>query len=154
MNDHKYTSHNHVPETASQLSLAHSATWHCLMGCGLGEVVGVIIGTALELPIVHTMILALVLGFVFGFNFGLRPLLRAGYDFRRAVRQVFIAENLSIVVMEATQVLIQIYTPGVMEAGLLSWIFWLGMALALVAGYAAAFPVNYVLVGRGIRHIH
>ncbi len=154
MNDHKHTSHNHVPETASQLSLAHSATWHCLMGCGLGEVLGVIIGTALELPIVHTMVLAIVLGFVFGFIFGLRPLLRAGYDFRRALRQVFIAETLSIVVMEATQVLVQVFTPGVMQAGLLSWIFWLGMGLALVAGYIAAFPVNYVLVGKGIRHVH
>ncbi len=154
MNDHKHTSHNHVPETASQLSLAHSATWHCLMGCGLGEVLGVIIGTALELPIVHTMVLAIVLGFVFGFIFGLRPLLRAGFDFSRALRQVFIAETLSIVVMEATQVLVQVYTPGVMQAGLLSWIFWLGMGLALVAGYIAAFPVNYVLVGKGIRHVH
>ncbi len=154
MNDHKHTSHNHVPETASQLSLAHSATWHCLMGCGLGEVVGVIIGTALEFPLVHTMVLAVVLGFVFGFIFGLRPLLRAGFDFSRAIRQVFIAETLSIVVMEATQVLVQVYTPGVMQAGLLSWIFWLGMGLALVAGYIAAFPVNYVLVGKGIRHVH
>jgi len=154
MNDHKLTSHNHVPDTASQLSLAHSATWHCLMGCGLGEVLGVIIGTALELPIVHTMVLALVLGFVFGFIFGLRPLLRAGFDFSRALRQVFIAETLSIVVMEATQVLVQVFTPGVMQAGLLSWIFWLGMGLALVAGYIAAFPVNYVLVGKGIRHVH
>ncbi len=154
MIDHKRTSHSHVSDTASQLSLAHSATWHCLMGCGLGEVVGVIIGTALEFPLVHTMVLAVVLGFIFGFIFGLRPLLRAGFDFSRALRQVFIAETLSIVVMEATQVLVQVYTPGVMQAGLLSWIFWLGMGLALVAGYAAAFPVNYVLVGRGIRHIH
>ncbi len=154
MIDQIRTSHNHVPDTASQLSLAHSATWHCLMGCGLGEVLGVIIGTALELPIVHTMVLAIVLGFVFGFIFGLRPLLRAGYDFSRALRQVFIAETLSIVVMEATQVLVQVFTPGVMQAGLLSWIFWLGMGLALVAGYIAAFPVNYVLVGKGIRHVH
>ncbi len=154
MIDHKRTSHSHVSDTASQLSLAHSATWHCLMGCGLGEVVGVIIGTALEFPLVHTMVLAVVLCFVFGFIFGLRPLLRAGFDFSRALRQVFIAETLSIVVMEATQVLVQVYTPGVMQAGLLSWIFWLGMGLALVAGYIAAFPVNYVLVGKGIRHVH
>ena len=154
MIDHKRASHSHVSDTASQLSLAHSATWHCLMGCGLGEVVGVIIGTALEFPLVHTMVLAVVLGFVFGFIFGLRPLLRAGFDFSRALRQVFIAETLSIVVMEATQVLVQVFTPGVMQAGLLSWIFWLGMGLALVAGYMAAFPVNYVLVGKGIRHVH
>ena len=154
MAGHDHSDNAHLPDNASQLSLAHSATWHCLMGCGLGEVLGVIIGTALELPIMNTMILAVVLGFVFGFIFGLRPLLRAGYDFRRAVHQVFIAETLSIVVMEATQVLVQVYTPGVMQAGLLSWIFWLGMGLALVAGYIAAFPVNYVLVGKGIRHVH
>ena len=154
MAGHDHSDNAHLPDNASQLSLAHSATWHCLMGCGLGEVLGVIIGTALELPIMNTMILAVVLGFVFGFIFGLRPLLRAGFDFSRAIHQVFIAETLSIVVMEATQVLVQVYTPGVMQAGLLSWIFWLGMGLALVAGYIAAFPVNYVLVGKGIRHVH
>ena len=154
MNDQKHASHGHLPDTASQLSLAHSATWHCLMGCGLGEVVGVIIGTALEFPLVQTMVLAVVLGFVFGFIFGLRPLLRAGFDFSRALHQVFIAETLSIVVMETTEVLVQVYTPGVMAVGLGGWIFWAGMSLALTAGYIAAFPVNYVLVGKGIRHVH
>ncbi len=149
--------HNHGEEvsgTGSHLSLAHSATLHCLLGCGIGEVVGIIIGTALGLSNLITIVLALVLGFVFGFIFGMRPLLRAGFDFSRALRQVFIAETLSIVVMEATQVLVQVYTPGVMDAGLSSWIFWLGMGLALAAGYVAAFPVNYILVGKGIRHIH
>jgi hypothetical protein len=154
MAGHDHSDNAHLPDNASQLSLAHSATWHCLMGCGLGEVLGIIIGTALGFSNVNTIILALVLGFVFGFVFGMRPLLRAGFDFSRALRQVFVAESLSIVVMEATQVLVQVFTPGVMEAGLLSWIFWLGMGLALVAGYIAAFPVNYVLVGKGIRHVH
>ncbi len=56
--------------------------------------------------------------------------------------------------METTEVLVQVYTPGVMEAGLGGWLFWAGMSLALAAGYIAAFPVNYVLVGKGIRHVH
>ncbi len=42
----------------------------------------------------------------------------------------------------------------VMDTDLNSGIFWLGMGFALVAGYAAAFPVNYILDGKGIRHIH
>ena len=54
-----------------------------------------------------------------------------------ALRQVFIAESLSIAVMETAEVLVQVYTPGVMDAGLSSGIFWLGMGLALMAGYAA-----------------
>ena len=151
---HDHSHGEDVLDKGSQLSLAHSATLHCLLGCGIGEVVGVIIGTALGLSNLITLVLAVVLGFVFGFILGMRPLLRAGFDFSRALRQVFIAETLSIVVMEATQVLVQVYTPGVMDAGLSSWIFWLGMGLALAAGYVAAFPVNYILVGKGIRHIH
>ena len=154
MHDHNTTDGNHALDKASQLGLAHSATLHCLLGCGIGEVVGVIIGTALEFSNITTLILAVVLGFVFGFILGMWPLLRAGFDFSRALRQVFIAESLSIVVMELTEVLVQVYTPGVMDASLSSWIFWLGMGFALVAGYAAAFPVNYILVGKGIRHMH
>ncbi len=86
MQDHHYTHSTHSPDNAAQLSLAHSATWHCLMGCGLGEVMGVIIGTALRLPNINTLILAVVLGFVFGFVLGMRPLLRAGFDLTRALR--------------------------------------------------------------------
>lgn len=56
--------------------------------------------------------------------------------------------------METFEVLVEVYTPGVMEAGLTSWLFWAGMLLALTVAFIAAFPVNYVLVGRGIRHIH
>ncbi len=150
--DHKH-SHD-ILDKASHLKLAHSATFHCLIGCGIGEVIGIIIGTALGFSNLITLILAIVLGFVFGFIFGMWPLLRAGFAFSRAVRQVFIAETLSIVVMEAAQVLVQVYTPGVMDAGLSSWIFWFGMLLALAAGYAAAFPVNYIMIGKGIRHAH
>lgn len=154
MQQHDHNQGEDVLDKGSQLRLAHSATLHCLLGCGIGEVVGIVIGTALGLSNLNTIVLALVLGFIFGFVFGMRPLLQAGFDFSRALRQVFIAETLSIVVMEATQVLVQVYTPGVMDAGLGSWIFWLGMGLALAAGYAAAFPVNYILVGKGIRHAH
>ncbi len=98
--------------------------------------------------------LAVSLGFVFGFAFGLIPLLKARFQLKDAIRQVLIAEGLSIAVMEAAEVLVQVYTPGVMAAGLTSSLFWIGMSLALLAGFIAAFPVNYVLVGRGIRHVH
>ncbi len=47
--------------------------------------------------------------------------------------------------METAEVMVEVYTPGVMEAGLSSWFFWVGMLLALIAGFIAAFPVNYVL---------
>ena len=154
MHHHDHHDGQHEIDRRKQFNLAHSATLHCLLGCGLGEVAGVIIGTALGLSILATLVMAVVLGFVFGFILGLRPLLRAGFKFARAFRQVLLIEGLSIAAMEATEVLVQVYTPGVMDAGLNSYIFWLGMGFALVAGYAVAFPVNYFLVGKGIRHIH
>ena len=137
-----------------RVQLATSATIHCLAGCGVGEVLGVIIGVALGLTRVRTIVLAVSLGFVFGFALGLIPLFRAGYTIRGAFKQVMIAEALSIAVMEATEVLVEVYTPGVMSSGLSSPIFWLGMGLALLAGFIAAWPVNYWLVGKGIRHVH
>ena len=138
----------------SRLRLSVSATFHCLIGCGIGEVVGIIIGTALAWSNVRTIVLAVILGFFFGFLLGIIPLLRAGFGARRAFRQVFIAESLSIAVMEAAEILVQVYTPGVMEAGLTSALFWAGMLLALTAGFIAAFPVNYYLIGKGVRHQH
>jgi len=120
----------------------------------LGEVVGVVIGVAIGLSVVWTLVLAVVLGFVFGFALGIIPLLRAGFSRSWAIRQVFVAEGLSIAVMETAEVLVEVYSPGVMQAGLSSPIFWGGMLLALTAGFIAAWPVNYWLVGKGIRHIH
>ncbi len=50
--------------------------------------------------------------------------------------------------------LAEVYIPGVMEAGMGEGIFWLGMLAALTARFAAAFPVNLILVKSGIRHRH
>lgn len=154
MEEHKHEHHHDHAIENSQAILAFSATLHCLLGCGIGEVVGVIIGTALVMTNINTMILAVSLGFVFGFILGIRPLLKAGFNLKIAFKTVMIAEGLSIAVMEATEVLVQIYTSGVMVSGLASWIFWGGMLLAMAAGFIAAYPVNYYLIGKGIRHYH
>ncbi len=146
--------HKNHTKAGGQLKLATSATLHCLLGCGLGEVAGLAIGIALGLSTVSTIVLAVTLGFVFGFGLGLIPLVKAKFLLKDAVRQVLIVEGLSIAVMETAEVLVEVYTPGVMGAGLASWTFWGGMLLALTAGFIAAFPVNYILVGRGIRHVH
>ena len=65
-----------------------------------------------------------------------------------------VAEGLSIAVMETAEVLVEVYKPGVMGAALTDGIFWLGMLAALTASFAAAFPVNIIMVKNGIRHQH
>ena len=113
-----------------------------------------VIATAASFGNVESIAFAVMLGFVFGFILGMRPLMKADFGFGRALRTVLIVEGVSIAVMETAEVLVEIYTPGVMEAGLTDGIFWLGMALALAAGFLAAFPVNYILVLQGVRHQH
>jgi hypothetical protein len=98
--------------------------------------------------------LRLALGFVFRFALAMVPLLRAGFSVGRALRQVLLADALSIAVMEGVEVLVALYTPGVMEAHVTHPRFWGGMALGLAAGFVAAYPVNYLFVSRGIRHQH
>jgi hypothetical protein len=149
--------HHHSAETAepiNHLALAFSATVHCLIGCGIGEVVGMIVSAFLGLDNITSIIVAILLGFVFGLVLGIRPWLKAGYRLSSALVQVLIAEGLSIAVMEAAEAVVEINTPGVMAAHPTEGIFWLGMLLALIAGFAAAFPVNLLLVKRGVRHKH
>lgn len=146
--------HIHTAESPGTFKLAFSATLHCLIGCGLGEVAGMVIGTTLLMSNHSTMILAIILGFVGGFGLGVIPLKKAGYTWKAAFKQVLVAEGLSIAVMETFEVLVQVYTPGVMDAGLTDGIFWLGMLLGLAAGFIAAFPVNYIFVKKGYRHQH
>lgn len=153
---HKDTIVTH-PVTAGNVNIIRltiSATLHCLAGCGIGEVVGIIIGTYYGMTMVATMILAITLGFVFGFALGIIPLIRKGFSFSRSFRIVLAGEGLSIAVMEAFEVLTQLLIPGVMAASLSDSIFWLGMGAALVVGFIAAFPVNYYMIKKGVRHQH
>lgn len=65
-----------------------------------------------------------------------------------------IAEALSIAVMEGVEVLVAVNIPGAMEALVTEPLFWGSMVLGLIAGFAAAYPVNYFFVSKGIRHQH
>lgn len=153
--DHTQGQHCHrqTPEE-SHRRLAVKATLHCLLGCGIGEVAGVILGTGLGLGMWQSMALGVTLGFAFGFGLGMIPLLRGGMAPASALRIILVSEGISIAVMEAAEALVQIYTPGVMQAGLLDSLFWAGMMISLGAGFAAALPVNIILVRNGIRHQH
>lgn len=153
---HSFEEHRALVRAAhnATIRLAVSATLHCLLGCGIGEVVGMVIGTYLGWTMIPTMILAIALGFVFGFGLGIIPLLRKGFGIKEAFKIVFVAEFLSIAVMEAFEVGTQILIPGVLESGLTDVVFWFGMAAALLAGFLAALPVNYYMIKRGIQHQH
>lgn len=139
---------------SGNFKLAISATFHCLLGCGIGEVIGMIVSAILSLNNLNTIILSVILGFIAGLALGILPLKKRGFTSEQALKTVIIGEGISIAVMETFEVLTQIMIPGVMESHLTDLIFWTGMILSLAAGFVAALPVNYYMVRKGVRHIH
>lgn len=133
-------------------AMAASATLHCLTGCAIGEIAGLMIGTALGLSDAVTIALAVALAFVFGFALSTLPLLRAGLGFVAALGLVAAADTLSIATMEIVDNVVMALIPGAMDAGLVNWVFWVGMMIALTAAYVAAYPVNRYLIDRGKGH--
>lgn len=132
--------------------MAAKATLHCLTGCAIGEILGMVIGTALLWGNVETMVLAISLAFLFGYSFTLFAVLRAGLDFKSAVKVALAADTVSIAVMELVDNGIIALTPGAMDAHLSDGLFW----GALLGGFAVAFlittPVNKWMIGRGKGH--
>jgi Domain of unknown function (DUF4396) len=133
-------------------AMAVSATLHCLTGCAIGEIAGLMIGTALGLSDGVTIVLSVALAFVFGYTLSTLPLLQAGMPVAAALSVVLAADTLSIATMEIVDNAVMLVVPGAMGSGLVNPAFWIGMTLALVAAFVAAFPVNRYLLTRGRGH--
>ena len=132
--------------------MAANATLHCLTGCAIGEILGLMIGTALGWSNAQTIPLAVGLAFLFGYALSTLPLVQVGVGFGAALRVVFAADTLSILVMELVDNTVMALIPGAMDAGLVNPVFWLSMMLALGAAFVVAFPVNRHLIDRGKGH--
>jgi len=99
-------------------------------------------------------IISIAFGFIMGLALGILPLIRRNVTLSKALKIVIIGEGLSIIVMEAFELFTQMAIPGLMTAQLSDLLFWEGMIASLVIGFVAAFPVNYIMIKKGIRHQH
>jgi hypothetical protein len=131
--------------------LATSATLHCLTGCAIGEWVGLAIGVTLGWSPWLTMAFATVLGFISGYSLGLLPLIRQGIRPWQAFKAIWLGETLSIAVMEFAMNFTDYHVGGVGATSVFTPVFWGGFAAAIVAGFAAAWPMNYWLLRKSIK---
>lgn len=136
---------------ASLARLTTAATLHCLTGCAVGELIGLAIGISLGLTPWATTALATAMGFASGFALGLRPLLQQGMSFGAALRSIWLGELVSITVMELAMNFVDYHAGGMRAGSMLSTQFWLAYALALPAGFLAAWPANYLLLRKNIK---
>jgi hypothetical protein len=132
--------------------LAAQATTHCLTGCAIGEVLGMVLGTVLGWTDFATIVVAVVLAFVFGYSLTLWPLVSSGMALRAALGLAFVADTVSITVMEVVDNGVMVAIPGAMDAHLDNALFWISLAVSLAIAWVAAFPVNRWLISRGRGH--
>ena len=149
-------SNNHSGHSnTNRFGTVTSATIHCLTGCIIGEVAGLAIGVSLGLAPMHTVMLAFALSYVSGFSLGLIPIMkRHGATFMQALNMIWIGEAISIFVMEVAMNLTDYHMGGMTVGSVFEPLFWGSLIVAALAGFIAAWPVNWVLIGRGLKNCH
>jgi hypothetical protein len=137
------------------LSTSFHATVHCLSGCAIGECAGLVIGVSLGLPPLQIIILATGLAYLSGFALGAYPVMkRESIGFVAAIKIIWIGEVVSIGVMEVAMNATDYYMGGMTVDSIFSAVFLIAMGAALVAGFVAAWPVNYWLLNRNLKNCH
>ena len=141
--------HSSVAKTSAQ------STLHCLSGCVIGEVAGLMIGVSLGLEAWQTILLATTLAYCSGFTLGLLPLVRhQNKTMMQALKVIWIGEAISIGVMEIAMNTADYLAGGMHAESILSWQFGFGLAVAIPAGFLAAWPVNWQLIKRDLKSCH
>jgi len=131
--------------------LAVSATMHCLTGCVIGEVIGLVLGVSLGWPPIQTAIVATILAFITGFALTLLPTFKQGLSVSETFKAVWLGETISIGIMEVVMNLVD-YSIGGMEANSIAEpIFWISLGIAVIAGFAAGYPVNYLMLKNNLK---
>ena len=156
MSQHAHHGHHaHSGKAGSPFATSLHATLHCLTGCVIGEVAGLMIGVTLGLAPWPTMILATILAYISGMTLGLIPVMRDRHvSLLRALRIIWIGEVISIGVMEIVMNFVDYHMGGVTTPSVWNWLFWKAIALAIPAGFFAAWPVNYWLLRRDLKACH
>lgn len=123
---------------------------HCYSGCGAGEVIGVVLAAGLfSLGNYWTSAITFALAYAFGIALTVKPLLDDGERFGTAMRDAVISESASIVVMEAVAIAVDLLLARTATIGEVA--FWSSLVVSLTAGLVAAYPVNVLLIQRGVK---
>ncbi|WDI30972.1 DUF4396 domain-containing protein [Hyphococcus flavus] len=147
--------HTHHHSGANPIVTSAQATLHCLTGCVIGEVTGLAIGVTLGIGVWPTIILATVLAYISGFTLGLLPVMRRQKKtFWQALKLIWVGEAISIGVMEIAMNSADYMVGGMQAGSVLSPMFWIGIAVAVPAGFLAAWPVNWWLLSRDLKKCH
>lgn len=137
------------------------STFHCGAGCTLADIIGEWIGPLILLPAglqgigwmwLLDYILALITGAYFQYA-AIRPTLpemAPGRVFTRALKIDFLSlTSWQIGMYACSYLLLFVLLPSPLPHD--TWGFWFVMQLAMVAGFFFSYPVNWLLIRKGIK---
>lgn len=132
------------------------STMHCVAGDGVGILTGAVVASLFHLGRVTDIALEFALGFGFGWSIFQALFMRgmAGGSYKRSLTSTFFPELLSMNCLMAGMVPVMTLAlkavPGSREPSRPE--FWFIMSMALLVGFVTAYPMNWWLVSRHLKH--
>jgi len=131
------------------------STMHCVAGDGIGILAAAVITSHIGLPMWAEVLCEYALGFLFGWSVFQALFMKSMFgSYRNSLRNTFMAELLSMnaVMGGMTAVMVPWMTSDMLLMSPAGPGFWFVMSIALCAGFVVALPVNWWLVGHGLKH--
>ncbi len=146
----------HTEYVRSRWRQVLGSTMHCAAGDGLGIIAGAAIASFLLLPAWADLCLEYALGFGFGWTifqaFAMRDM--AGGSYLQSLKKTFLPEVVSMNAlmggMVLTMAILMHRIQGAHDPLMPG--FWFVMSMALIVGFAFAYPVNWWLVANNLKH--
>lgn len=145
----------HEKYIASRWRQVLGSTMHCVAGDGLGILAGAAIGALIHLGPRNDLILEYLLGFGFGWTiFQSLAMKNMLGTYAEALKKTFYAEFVSMNLLMAGMVpTMMISMRNIAGADDPTGIrFWFVMSYSLLVGFIFAYPINWWLVSRNLKH--
>ena len=130
------------------------STMHCVAGDGVGILAGAVIASVMHLTGMLDVALEYLLGFGFGWTMFQALFMRGEAGYKAALRTTFFPELLSMNVLMAgmvpTMMVAMMLVPAAHDPTRPT--FWFVMSMALLVGFVMAYPMNWWLVSRHLKH--
>jgi len=152
----RQTPEEHARFVAEPWRQVLGSTMHCVAGDGVGILTGAVIAALVALPLLAEVTLEYVLGFAFGWTIFQALFMRDmfGGSYRESLERTFVPELLSMNCLMGGMIPVAVLAwRGVPEAyDPTHGLFWFRMSIALMVGFAVAYPMNWWLVTNHLKH--
>jgi hypothetical protein len=146
----------HEQYVAARWRQVLGSTMHCVAGDGVGILAGAVIASSLALGHSADIALEYTLGFAFGWGIFQALFMRdmAGGSYPLALKMTFVPEFASMNTLMAGMLPVAALGRATFAAANspMRPEFWFVMSIALLVGAVCAYPMNYWLVSRGLKH--